>query len=37
MVAEKVGQEMDWYVEDTATSVAPTPIITPNQQPGLLS
>ena len=28
MVADKVALELQWYAEDTATPVAPTPIIT---------
>jgi hypothetical protein len=28
MIAEKVEQELEWYAQDTATPVAPTPIIT---------
>jgi hypothetical protein len=28
LIAEKVDQELEWYAEDTATPVAPTPILT---------
>jgi len=28
LIAKKVDQELEWYAEDTATPVAPTPIIT---------
>ena len=28
LIADKVALELQWYAEDTATPVAPTPIIT---------